>query len=348
MQEALIFLTAALTGILIMPGLIKLADKISLLDRPDSRKDHLHPTPLVGGICMFFALALTCALLVPQKGMIGYWLGALILLIVGFLDDWRDLGHRFKFVVQALAVLSLSFFSQTDLVTFGNLLSFGEITMPAGWLSVLITIFCAIGIINAVNMIDGLDGLAGGVSFIAFAAFSLITWLNGDIQLALFCLAFTGAILGFLKFNWAPARVFMGDAGSFILGFSLLFVAINSSQAVGSLVRPVSALLILAVPIIDTLTLMTRRVMGGRSPFLADRYHLHHILGRYGFSRVAVVRGILLMATVSSLAAIGGVVFKVPDYLQFLIFMLFFAAYFVSSFFIKDLLKMFLKRKGAG
>ena len=334
-------------GILIMPGLIKLAGKISLLDRPDSRKNHLHPTPLVGGICMFFSLALTCALLVPQAGMAGYWLGALILLVVGFLDDWRDLGHRFKFVVQALAVLSLSFFSQTDLVTFGDLLGLGEITVPVGWLSTLITIFCAIGIINAVNMIDGLDGLAGGVSLIAFAAFSVIAWFNGDSQLALFCLAFSGAILGFLKFNWAPARVFMGDAGSFILGFSLLFVAINSSQADGSLVRPVSALMILAVPIIDTLTLMIRRVMGGRSPFLADRYHLHHILMRYGFSRGSAVVIILALALISSLAAIGGVVFKVPDYLQFLVFMLFFTAYFASSFFIKDFLKMFLKRKGA-
>jgi UDP-GlcNAc:undecaprenyl-phosphate GlcNAc-1-phosphate transferase len=347
MQAALIFLTAVLTAILVMPVLMGLAGRISLLDRPDTRKDHLHPMPLVGGVAMFLSLAVACGLLVPQEGMVGYWLGALILLVVGFLDDWRDLGHRFKFVVQALAVLSLSFFSQTDLVTFGDLLNFGEITVPVGWISTLITIFCAIGIINAVNMIDGLDGLAGGVSFIAFAVFSVITWLNGDIQLALFCLAYSGVLLGFLKFNWAPARVFMGDAGSFVLGFSLLFVCIDSSQADGSLVRPVSALLILAVPIIDTLTIMTRRVLGGRSPFLADRYHLHHILVRFGFNRKSAVRIILLMATVSSLVAIGGVVFKVADYLQFLVFMLFFTVYFTASFFIKDFLKMFLKKKGA-
>ncbi|MCK4837981.1 MAG: undecaprenyl/decaprenyl-phosphate alpha-N-acetylglucosaminyl 1-phosphate transferase [Desulfobulbaceae bacterium] len=322
-----------------------MAGKISLLDKPDGRKNHLHPTPLVGGIAMFLALALACALFLPQDGMVGYWLGALLLLVVGFLDDWRDLGHRFKFVIQALAVLAISFFSRTDLVTFGDLLYLGEITVPLGWLSVLVTIFCAVGIINAVNMIDGLDGLAGGVSFIAFAAFSVITWLNGDLQLTLFCLAYTGAILGFLKYNWAPAQVFMGDAGSFTLGFSLLFVAINSSQAADSLVRPVSALLIMAVPIVDTLTIMTRRVMAGRSPFLADRYHLHHLLVRFGFSRAAAVQIILVLATVSALAAIGGVVFRVPDHLQFLVFMLFFAAYFSASFFIKDFLKMFLQGK---
>ena len=345
MQEALIFITAALVGIVCMPWLIVLAEKIALLDQPDSRKAHLQPTPLVGGIGMFLSLALTCALLVPQEGMTGYWLGAVILLTVGFLDDWRDLGHRFKFVVQALAVLSISLLSQTDLITFGDLLYLGEITVQIGWFSILVTIFCAVGIINAINMIDGLDGLAGGVSFIAFGAFSLITYLNGDIQLSLFCLAFMGAILGFLKFNRAPARVFMGDAGSFILGFSLLFVCINSSQEPGSLVRPVSALLIMAMPIVDTLTIMTRRAMYGRSPFVADRYHLHHIIVRFGFSKEVAVRIILLMATVSSLTAIAGVVLKIPDHLQFLTFMLFFGGYFTTSFFIKDFLKIFLKHK---
>ena len=154
-----------------------------------------------------------------------------------------------------------------------------------------------------------------------------------------------GQSSGFSSLTGLRPGFSLGDAGSFILGFSLLFVCINSSQEPGSLVRPVSALLIMAMPIVDTLTIMTRRAIYGRSPFMADRYHLHHIIVRFGFSKEVAVRIILLMATVSSLTAIAGVVLKIPDHLQFLTFMLFFGGYFTTSFFIKDFLKIFLKHK---
>jgi UDP-GlcNAc:undecaprenyl-phosphate GlcNAc-1-phosphate transferase len=189
-----------------------------------------------------------------------------------------------------------------------------------------------VGIPNAINMIDGLDGLAGGVSFIAFGAFAILSYLGGYWNYFFISLALCGATLGFLRFNWNPARVFMGDAGSLFLGFSLVYLSIIVTQGEDSIIRPVVPLLIIAVPITDTLTLIAKRLIVGRSPFSADTFHLHHMLIRFGLNRKQAVIAILALCAVMSLVGILGTVFKIPEQIMFIFFLVYFCTHFCLSF----------------
>ena len=333
-QTIFVFLVSFFAAILLMPRLANIAARIGLLDHPNGRKIHRWPKPLVGGLGMILAYALSCILFVPLGGTRGYFAGVILLFIVGFLDDYREMGHRVKFVSQVTAALLMIFLSKTYLMTFGNLLTFGDISF--GLLTIPLTIFCVVGVTNAINMIDGLDGLAGGVSLIAAFAFAILSYFGGHWEFFL---------IGFLRFNWFPAKVFMGDAGSLFLGFSLVFLSISITQIQGSMVHPVAALLILATPICDTITLMFKRAMAGKSPFHADKYHLHHILVRLGLSRPVAVGVILFVSAVFAGIAILGTVYQVPENYLFLLFMAYFTAYFTTSFFLKEIMQYVLRSR---
>jgi UDP-GlcNAc:undecaprenyl-phosphate GlcNAc-1-phosphate transferase len=342
-QTFFVFLTSLCAAILLMPRLANIASRIGLLDRPNSRKIHTMPKPLVGGLGMILAYALSCILFVPLGGTRGYFAGVVLLFIVGFLDDYRELGHRVKFVSQVAAALLMIFMSKTYLLTFGNLLTFGDISF--GLLTIPLTVFCIVGITNAINMIDGLDGLAGGVSLIAAAAFAVLSYFGGYWECFLISIALCGAIIGFLRFNWFPAKVFMGDAGSLFLGFSLVFLSIAITQIKGSTVHPVAALIILATPISDTITLMFKRAMAGKSPFHADKYHLHHILVRMGLSKTAAVGVILFVSVIFAGIAVVGTIFEIPEHYLFMVFAAYFTAYFTTSFFLKEIMQFVLRTR---
>ncbi|MFO8077584.1 MAG: MraY family glycosyltransferase, partial [Thermoplasmatota archaeon] len=158
------------------------------------------------------------------------------------MDDLKGVGHWPKFLAQIIAASLLIYFSNSVLVNFGDLLGMGTIAIESQWLAYGLTVLGVVGVINSVNMIDGLDGLAGGVSFIAFISFAFQASLAQQPVLMLLCLAFAGALLGFLRFNWSPSLLFMGDAGSICLGFALCYMALALTQGEGSQVRPVSAL----------------------------------------------------------------------------------------------------------
>ncbi len=342
-QTFFVFFTSLWAAILLMPRLANIASRIGLLDRPNGRKIHTMPKPLVGGLAMILAYAVSCILFVPLGGTRGYFAGVVLLFIVGFLDDYRELGHRVKFVSQVAAAMLMIFMSKTYLITFGNLFTFGDISF--GLLTIPLTIFCIVGITNAINMIDGLDGLAGGVSLIAAAAFAILSYFGGHWEYFLISLALCGAIIGFLRFNWFPAKVFMGDAGSLFLGFSLVFLSIAVTQIKGSTVHPVAALLILATPISDTITLMFKRAIAGKSPFHADKYHLHHILVRMGLSKTAAVGIILFVSVIFAGIAVVGTIFEIPEHYLFMVFVSYFTAYFTTSFFLKEIMQFVLRSR---
>ncbi len=337
-QAVFIFLTSLSVAALLMPRLASIGSKVGLVDRPNYRKVHRYPKPLVGGLGMVLAFALSCILYVPLTGMRGFFAGVVLLFIVGFLDDYKELGHRWKFVGQASAAFLMMYLSNVYLSSFGNLLYFGDIHF--GILALPLTIFCVVGITNAINMIDGLDGLAGGISLIAFTAFAILSYMGEYWNSFFISIALCGASLGFLRYNWRPARVFMGDAGSLFLGFSLVYLAITITQGEGSIVRPVAPLLILATPIADTLTLMFKRVMAGKSPFHADSYHLHHILIRMGMSKNIAVVAILSISLFFAVLAVLGTFYKIPDYYLFLVFVVYFTLYFATSFYLKQILRL--------
>jgi UDP-GlcNAc:undecaprenyl-phosphate GlcNAc-1-phosphate transferase len=209
------------------------------------------------------------------------------------------------------------------------------------------TVIGTVGVINALNMIDGIDGLAGGVSLVAFLAFAVLSYLDRHYVTLLLCLALCGAIIAFLRYNWHPAKLFMGDAGSLFLGFTASFVSIVITQEPGSMVRPVAPLLVLAVPITDTLTVMIKRMLKGKSPFHADKTHLHHILLKFGFTKSQTASIIIAMSAAFSLVAIAGTILDVPEYYLFMIFLSYFFAYFTASFLVKRAFRRHIARRNA-
>jgi UDP-GlcNAc:undecaprenyl-phosphate GlcNAc-1-phosphate transferase len=306
--------------------------QLGVVDEPGGRKHHHGPIPLVGGLGMFGGLvaaaliALAIGSFQPRHGF--FFAAVTLLVITGFIDDRIDLRPRVRFMLQAIAASIMVYGADIRLDNFGNLFGFGDVT--TGILAAPITVFAVLGVINAMNMLDGVDGLAGGVALIALLIFAAFVAATGQLHQTLL-LPLVAVIAGFMLFNlrtpWrSQATVFMGDAGSVLLGFALAWYAVNLAQ-VREVFTPITAIWILAVPLMDTTALMIRRVLKGRSPFAADREHLHHILQRAGFTpvqTVAIVYGLTIL-----LAAIGvaGWWLGLPEYVMFYGFMALFGLY---------------------
>jgi len=305
------------------------APQLGVVDVPGGRKHHHGDIPLVGGLGMFGGLALV-ALLTGSflAEHMAFFAAISLLVITGFVDDRSGLSPRIRFVLQAIAALVMVYGADIRLDNFGDLFGFGDVT--TGALAAPVTVFAVIGVINAINMIDGVDGLAGGVALIALLVFSTFAAVAGVLQQTLL-LPLAAVIVGFMVFNlrtpWrSQASVFMGDAGSVLLGFSLAWYAVDLAE-VRQAFTPITAIWILAIPLMDTTALMIRRVRRGRSPFDADREHLHHILLRAGFTpgqTVTIVYGLSLL-----LAAIGvtGWWLGLPEYVMFYSFIALFGLY---------------------
>ena len=340
MTGLLIFLIPFAVTLFILPRFASIASELGLVDHPNYRKVHAVAKPLVGGLGMSLGVAFGCLLFLPLTNMRGYYAGAILLVVIGFFDDFREVNHRMKFVAQIVSAVLVIYFSNVSLHTFGDLLHIRAINFPA--LTVPMTVIGFVGVINAINMIDGVDGLAGGISLIAFISFGYLAYLDSHRDLLLLSIALSGVIVAFMRYNWHPSRLFMGDAGSLFLGFSAAFVSVALTQEPNSIARPVAPLLILTVPIVDTLTVMTKRLMKGKSPFYPDKTHLHHILLKFGFSKQQTVAIMLCMSAAFSSVALAGTLLDVPEYYLFFLFLSYFFVYFISSFFIRSVL---LKRK---
>jgi UDP-GlcNAc:undecaprenyl-phosphate GlcNAc-1-phosphate transferase len=304
--------------------------QLGVVDVPGGRKHHHGEIPLVGGLGMFGGLALI-ALATGSflAGHAAFFAAVSLLVVTGFVDDRSGLSPRIRFVLQAIAALIMVFGAGIRLDNFGNLFGFGDVA--TGPFAAPITVFAVLGVINAINMIDGVDGLAGGVALIALLVFTAFAAAGGYLGLTML-LPLAGVIIGFMVFNlrtpWrSKASVFMGDAGSVLLGFALAWYAVELAQARQAF-TPITAIWILAIPLMDTNALMVRRVVKGRSPFSADREHLHHILQRAGFTPEQTV--VIVCALTLLLAAIGvaGWWLGVPEYAMFYGFMALFGLYF--------------------
>ncbi len=293
---------------------------------------------------MLLGFSISSLLFVQQENMMAFYTGLIVLLVVGFLDDFMSLRAKWKFIAQLLASGLLVYFNRTILSSLGNFMSLG--TIDLGVFAIPTTIFCIVGIINAINMIDGLDGLAGGISLIAFISFAILAYLNNQIELMLLSIALSGAVIGFLIYNWHPSKLFMGDTGSLFLGFSLAFLSIAITQKDNSVVPPVVPLLILAVPIVDTVTIMAKRITEGRSPFVADKDHLHHVILRLGLNNKNAVKVILLMAAIFSCLGIIGTIIGISQYYLFSIFSIYFVAvviHFGFAIHLKKMIRIFIR-----
>lgn len=332
------FLLSFTLTFLLLPSVHKIALSKGWVDYPEIRKIHIHPIPVIGGIVMLIAFLLCAFIFLRSYNMYGLYAAAVIVGITGFIDDRRRLNHKWKFLGQIIAALCLVYLYKIKLATFGDILSFGHISL--GYASVVMTIFCIVGVVNSVNMIDGIDGLAGGITTISLMAFATLAYYNGQQELFIICLLLAGTVLAFLLFNWHPASLFMGDGGSLFLGFMLAFLALATTQPYGSKIPPAAALLILAVPIGDTITIIIKRMLAGKSPFKADKYHLHHILIRFGFNTRSTVIIILTITSVLTSIALFGTFYNVQEKYLFFVFLIYYLSYLTASFRIKKILRI--------
>lgn len=284
------------------------AFRIDLVDKPDERKQHEGAVPLTGGLAMFVALSFSILTLNISIGWLRAFLaGALILVITGVLDDLRELSTTARFSAQITATTIMALWGGVVLNDFGYLVSTAFV-VELGWLAIPITVFSAIGVINALNMLDGIDGLAGFITLVAVTGMAIISFTAGETNILFILGLFAAVLAAFLIFNLRRNKensslVFMGDAGSMFLGFVLSWFLITLSQGDERAMSPVTALWLFAVPLFETLTMMIRRVRHGRSPFSADREHVHHMFELAGFSKHMTL--LIIVSTSILFAAVG-------------------------------------------
>ena len=312
----LVFCFALALSWLITPYVGRLGKRFGALDLPDARKVHSGAVPRLGGAAIFLAfhLALVLALVYGQGDarvefdtarIFFAFVGGAIIFAVGLVDDLRGLDYRVKFLGQILAA-SVAYAGGIQIHHIGP---FG-IAVEFGWLSYPVTVFWFLLFINAVNLSDGLDGLAGGIVFFAAAIMTLFMTVHGDLDMALTFAALGGAVLGFLRYNFNPASIFMGDGGSYFLGYALAAAAVICSvkAEIGALL--LIPLVALGVPIFDTLLSPLRRFVVGRGLFSPDKGHVHHRLLEMGLSTQKAVTLVYGMSFILGLLAIAMVSFR--------------------------------------
>lgn len=287
-------LIAFAATVLIILILRPVAERIGLLDQPNIRSSHETPTPMVGGLSIYLALCVGAAaavfsgLLPWDSYTVSLLGGGLLLVTVGAIDDAHDLSPLLRFAVQIVASLVMVYGGGVVLSDLGRMLPSGEV-LELGILAVPFTVFATLGVINALNMCDGLDGLSGTLAMISITGLMIVAVVNGGPADVVLLAVLAAAILGFLLFNFRlPGRpraaVFMGDAGSMFLGYALTWFAISLSQGEQRAMVPAAALWFLMLPLFDTVSMMLRRIARGRSPFSADREHIHHVFLMAGFT----------------------------------------------------------------
>ncbi len=278
MQYVMPFIVGMAVTMVCLPTLARLAAWWLIIDRPGVRKIHAVPIPRVGGVAMAAGVVVAALLTMHLQAADRWFLAAATVLIAfGVADDRFDLNYRVKLLGQLLAVIIVVWGGDVRI----HMIALDDRLWLPSWVSMPLTVLFLVGVTNAVNLADGLDGLAGGTTFLcAVALISSVTDPGSSTALAL---AFAGAVLGFLRFNTYPASVFMGDAGSQLLGFTIGVLSIRATQSGSSEISAAIPILLLAVPILDTLSVIVQRLGEGRSPFSADKNHIHHKLLALGF-----------------------------------------------------------------
>lgn len=303
------FIVAVVVALLVTPLVIIFAGKTGAMDAPDARKVHQKPIPRIGGLGIY--LAFMAGVLVNinftdmapdiRSGVTGLLIGGSLIVLLGIVDDYKCLPAKVKLLGQIVAAcVAVAFGVQIDFITdpFGDYLFLDYVAVP-------VTVFWLVGLTNTVNLIDGLDGLAAGVSTIAAITILLVAVQNDFALAALFTAALAGAALGFLRYNFNPAKIFMGDTGSMFLGYILAGISVIGAVKSATTIALIIPVLALGVPIMDTSFAIIRRYRGGVPIFKPDKGHLHHRLLDLGYTQRQAV---LLMYVISALLGLSAVV----------------------------------------
>ncbi|WP_018248203.1 glycosyltransferase family 4 protein [Orenia marismortui] len=294
-------LLALLSSYFVMPQVKKLAFKLGAVDYPNKRRINIKPIPSLGGLGIYFGVLIALLVTGFSDKFIGIIAAGTLVVILGLLDDLYELSAKVKLLGQVLVALVLiSFGIKIRFISnpFGGIYYLGILSIPT-------TLVWIISTINVINLIDGLDGLAGGVSVIATITLAIFAYQQGQVLTVILALTVIGAVLGFLKYNFNPADIFMGDTGSMFLGFMLGSISIIGTLKSVTFITLLIPVLALGVPIIDTLLAILRRKLAGRPIFKADKGHLHHKLLELGLNQIQVVMIIYLISISLGMIAIG-------------------------------------------
>lgn len=282
------------------------AQKVGAMDVPkDARRVHNHPIPRMGGLAIFLGFILSVVLFVDITRQVrGILLGAVLIVACGAIDDIISLRAWVKLIIQIIAaIVAVAHGVVIEVLMNPNIFSENE-ALILGVLAVPVTILWIVGITNSVNLIDGLDGLAVGVSTISCVTILVVALLVSEPNVALIVAALAGACIGFMPYNLNPARIFMGDTGSLLLGYVLATVSVLGLFKFYAIVTFVVPVLALAVPLSDTLFAFCRRILHGQSPFHADRGHFHHKLMDLGLNQKQAVAILYAISATLGLAAV--------------------------------------------
>ena len=309
------------------------ASRVGLIDMPGGRKQHKAPTPLVGGLGIYvgtLSMSLfTPVVLLHYSAMLAI---SAVVLFVGMFDDARELRVSVRMGAHGFAAWLMAAVAGNQLLSLGNILSFGPVEL--GILAIPVTMFATIGVINAINMTDGIDGLSGGLVVVALFFMGVVAFDSGHVALLQFTTLLICSLLAFLMLNfrlpWKQcALVYLGDAGSTMLGFMLTWLIIEATQGADAMMSPVYALWFLAIPLIDTVSLLIKRPLRGQSPFSAGTDHLHHRLLDAGFSRKQTVLGLYIAGAFLGSIGLMGYLFQASEVVMFALFMVVFTAHMV-------------------
>lgn len=303
----------------------KFAFLINLVDQPNARKHHSGSIPLVGGVAIF--VVVFSYLMVYPETIISsslYLCCASILLIVGVIDDLLDVSFRFRLALQTLISALMMYFGNLIFQDAGHII--GPFILDLSYFSYVITIIAVVGAINAFNMVDGIDGLLGALAIITFSSLGGLFYINGQTELTAFCAVIVVATIPYILMNLGIPlgqrfKVFMGDSGSTVIGFTVVWLLLEGSQVPESRAfNPVIALWLAAIPIMDAVSTIIRRIKKGLSPFKPDREHLHHILQRLGLGPNMTLVVICFIASIFAMIGIAAQIYNVPEYIMFYAF----------------------------
>lgn len=324
--ELLPIISAFFLALILLVVMTPVAHQLGLVDVPNRRKQHEGIIPLTGGLAIYLSVFLSSYL--TDKWLDNsrlFFTASAFIVILGVLDDKFNLSPRGRLICQFLVAVIMALIAQNHIYDLGNLFGFGSVNLT--WLGHLFTLVCVVGVINAFNMIDGIDGLAGGMSLVTLVMVLLLSLVNQNHYAIMTPIIMIAAIIPFLAFNlswkgFKGNKIFMGDSGSMFLGLTIVWLLVDFTQTQNPVLRPITAVWLIGLPLMDMAAVMYRRARKGQSMLRADRFHLHNIFMKAGLSSRSALIAILLLACSISSIGIVGELLNVSESLMFFLFIL--------------------------
>lgn len=331
MELLLLGFSAFFIALIAIHFFIPIAEGFGLVDRPSSRKTHVGNVPLIGGISIFISVLTASLIWLPNTLELRLFLiAAAMMVFIGALDDKYDISVRIRIIGQMIIASLMIYGIGGYIDNLGNILGFGDFKL--GYFGIIFTYFAIVVAINAFNMIDGIDGLVGVLSLNVFTSIAILFLISGNESYITYPLIIATATIPYLLYNLGffkkiTKKIFMGDAGSMFIGLSVIWLLCMGTQGDNSSFKPVTALWICAIPLMDMLAIVIRRLRNGLSPFKPDRDHLHHLLLKFGLSDRQTLLLITVTSIVFSVFGVLGELYMVAEWLMFSIFVALFVLY---------------------